>query len=201
MVSARTIAVLLVVIGAAAFALPTFATEGFNTERPTSFSIGSEDDSLIGAEETDETVMHPRRGSRTATAGRLINNFDSELSLSYRVRSDDPSVEGDPQRDTVRLQPGQKADITVRCASGNSGTGTAVVTAVVESAQADGVGIEDAEFDFQVRYDCVPPTPEGGDGGDGGDGGAGDGGDGGAGDGGDGGDGGEGGGPPEDPGN
>jgi hypothetical protein len=175
MVSARTVAVVLILVGAAAFAIPTFATEGFNTQRDTSFSLGSEEDSLIGTQETSQRLTHQSKGRRTATAGRLVNNFDSVLSMTYRVRTDTSAVKPDPQRDTVRLRPGGKASITVECGSGNSGSGTATVTAVVESASADGVGVEDAEFDFQIRYDCVPATPEPGegDGGDGGDGGGG----------------------------
>ena len=164
MVSARTVAVVLIVVGAAAFAFPTLASEGFNTERPTSFAVGSEDDALIGSEENGETVTHPRKGPRTVTVGRLINNFDSELSLDYRVRTDDSAIRADTESTPVDLDPGENADITARC-RGNGGQGTAGVTATVTSAYADGVGVESAEFDFTVEYDCSPPKK--GDGSDG----------------------------------
>lgn len=171
MVRTRTIAVVLIVAGALAFAFPSLASEAFNTERPTSFSIGSEDDALLAAEETGNTVRNPGGGDPTVV-GTLRNNFDSEVSITYRVRTTDGSIEPNPQRDSVTLRRGGSADITVQCAppgQGGGGSGTAVVTAVVESAQADGISLENAEFDFRVQYNCTPPAG-GGDGGDGSDG-------------------------------
>lgn len=167
MVSARTIALVLVVVGATAFALPTFATEGFSTERPTSFGIGSDNSALIGSSETGNTVKHRDKlsgsGPPTVTVGYLVNNFDSELSLTYRVTSNDGSVTTYPADDSgesqdMTLAAGQTGAIDLQCASGDRGTGTAGVTVTVESAYADGVGVENAEIDFQVQYDCSPPS-------------------------------------------
>lgn len=170
MVSARTIALVLVVVGATAFALPTFATEGFDTERPTSFAIGSDESALIGSEETENTVKHPGKlrgsGPPTVTVGYLVNNFDSELSLTYRVSDRSGSVTTHPpdnsgQSEDMTLAAGQKGAIDLRCEPGNQGTGTTSVTVTVDSAYADGIGVEDAKFDFQVQYDCSPPSNQG----------------------------------------
>lgn len=165
MVGVRTIAVAVIVVGALAFAFPTLATEQFNTERPTGFSIASEDNALIGAEGTGNTVRNPGRGNPTAV-GTLTNNLDSNLPLAYRVYTTDGAIEPDPKRKTVSLVPGGSADITVRCTApgqqGGGGSGTAVVTVTVESAQADGIGVENADFDFQVQYDCASGNGNGG---------------------------------------
>lgn len=168
----RTIALALVVVGAVTFAIPTFATEGFNTDRPTSFAIGSEDEALIGFETTGNTIKHSEKlngsGPPTVTVGHLINNFGSELSLTYKVRTDDSSVTTHPPDDSgqskdMTIGQAQKGAIDLRCEPGDQGTGTAGVTVTVESAYADGIGVEDTAFDFRVEYDCTPPANQGGE--------------------------------------
>lgn len=165
MVSMRTVAVVLVVVGAAAFALPTVASEGFTTERPTTFSVASEDEALVDLDETGRTVKHPGKiqgRSSNVVIGELTHNFDSEPDFDVDTRS---------QALNLKTKSGK---IKANC-KGTKGTGEATVTVTVDSASADGVSVENLEYEFQVDYDCTPPS----NGGNPGDGGAGDGGHGG----------------------
>lgn len=167
MVTARTIALGLIVLGAAAFILPTLATEGFDTDRPMSFNIGSEDDALLAMEATGNVVSDPGRGNPTVV-GRLTNNLDETIMVTYRVDSYDQSIKPEPRRRTTSLAAGGSTDITVRCTApgkqGGGESGTGRITVVIESAQSDSIGIEDTDFDISVDYDCPPEKKDKGNG-------------------------------------
>lgn len=161
MVTIRTVAVLFILLGVTAMAIPTLGVTTFDTDRETILPIGSQQDAMVGISDSGNVVELPTRGQPTVV-GHLQNNMDESFSVTYSVVAHDNSLKPEPDWDSVQVEPGGTAEITARCRTpgegGEFGSGSGTLTVYVDTAYTNGVAVEDLAFDITVEYDCVDPS-------------------------------------------
>lgn len=165
--STKSIAIVLLLIGAVSIMGGSLASEVVQSDRGALFTV-SEHDTLVAADETGEIVRNPGRGNPAAVA-TLSNNFDEDLIIEYSLELESGSITLEPpdQADgALTLRAGETEDITARCMppgeSGDMGAGTADLVIAIDIAQGDTLSIEEMTTTVPVEYDCVGQGPPGG---------------------------------------
>ncbi|ADQ68703.1 hypothetical protein C499_13190 [Halogeometricum borinquense DSM 11551] len=147
---------LLIIGGVTLGAVPTSSYSTIAGDRPVSVSVADDDEAFLALTETGATVRNPGNGdgnSGTAIAS-LVNNLDSDMTVSYEASVDTDAVSLKTTSETTTIDRGSQERIFASCNPPNGGSGTATLTVTVNEAEAANAKITDATLQAQFDYDC-----------------------------------------------